>query len=74
MFCPLFIHFVRSPVHPSPPPTRKFHCRTSLPPREPTGPIVMPNGKLETDEAAINPVIAEVRDDANPTDFLMLGE
>jgi hypothetical protein len=34
----------------------------------------MPNGKLETDEAAINPVIAEVRDDANPTDFLMLGE
>lgn len=34
----------------------------------------MPNAKLELDEAAITPVIAELRDDANPTDYLVLGE
>ena len=34
----------------------------------------MPNAKLELDEAAIIPVIAELRDDANSTDYLILGE
>ena len=29
---------------------------------------------LEIDKAAIDPAIAEVRDDATPTDFLMLGD
>ena len=29
---------------------------------------------LEIDKAAIDPAIVEVRDDATPTDFLMLGD
>ena len=29
---------------------------------------------LEIDKAAIDPAIAEVRDDATPTDFIMLGD
>jgi len=29
---------------------------------------------LEIDKAAIEAAIAEVRDDATPTDFLMLGD
>jgi hypothetical protein len=40
----------------------------------PCRPSTMPNAKLELDEAAIIPVIAELRDDANSTDYLILGE
>ena len=44
------------------------------PPSPRAGTSTMPNGKLELDEAVITPVVAELRDDANPTDYLVLGE
>ena len=69
-----FIHVQPSALVPClSPPTRKFtdwphfgvlsrRANTSL----------MPT--LEIDKAAIDPAIAEVRDDATPTDFIMLGD
>ena len=59
---------------PSPPASPRAAPRSLTPPSPRVGTSTMPNAKLELDEAAITPVIAELRDDTNPTDYLVLGE
>ena len=60
------------------PPSPRAAALSSLtqgtPPSPRAGTSTMPNAKLELDEAVITPVIAELRDDANPTDYLVLGK